>query len=92
MIPTPDGGSRPPKMEERLETALEHWKHHRRAEGFATALNCIAFLSNGVAGLAKSNESLRLQLVQYQEAHKALVQVVAEQAEAIAKLTPPPPT
>lgn len=77
-------------MKERLDLALEYWKGGRKNEAFATSLNCIAYLSQGLHGLAKSNEALRVQLVQYQEAHKELVKVVAEQAEALAKLTPPP--
>lgn len=83
MVPQPDGSSKPPPMQERIEMALEHWKYKRRDEAFATALNCIAFLSNGLAGLAKSNEALRVQVVQWTEAHKELVKVVAEQQEEI---------
>lgn len=63
MIPGGDGKPpRPPRLEERLDLALEHWKFKRKDEAFATALNAIAFLSMGVAGLAKSNEHLRQRL------------------------------
>lgn len=86
LIPQPDGGSKPPVMQERIELALEHWKFNRKAEAFATSLNCIAFLSSGLAGLAKSNEQLRVQTVAYQQAHTELVKVVAEQADLLEKL------
>lgn len=92
LIPGEDGKpDRPPPMQDRIELALNHWKFNRRAEAFATALNCIAYLSNGLAGLAKSNEALRIQTVAYQEAHKEIVKVLAEQQEEINKLKALPP-
>ena len=72
-IVTPDGmvpggedkPSRPPTLQERLDQALHFWKFKQKDEAFATALNAIAYLSAGLAGMAKltahlekSNEEL----------------------------------
>ena len=54
MVPGQDGKpDRPPTMEERLALALNLWKLQRKDEAFATTLNCIAYLSHGMAGMAK---------------------------------------
>jgi len=60
MIPGNEGQpDRPPTMRERLEAALDHWRFKRKDEAFATSLNCIAYLSNGLAGMAKLTEQMR---------------------------------
>jgi len=60
MIPGNDGKpDRPPTLEERLNSALEHWRFKRKDEAFATALNAIAYLSSGLAGMAKLTEVMR---------------------------------
>lgn len=57
MVPGQDGKpDRPPTLQERVELALEHWQFKRKDEAFATALNAIAYLSNGLAGLAKLSD------------------------------------
>lgn len=53
MVPQSDGPPRPPTLQERLQTAVDHWQYKRRDLAFATALNCIAFISTGLAGLNK---------------------------------------
>lgn len=53
-----DGKQRTPKMEERVIAALEYWKNNQKDMAFATALNAIAYQSNGLAGLAKLIRSL----------------------------------
>ncbi len=53
MLPQSDGPPRLPTLQERLEQAVEHWTFKRKDLGFATALNCIAFISSGLAGLNK---------------------------------------
>lgn len=59
-IPGGDGKpDRPPTLQERVDTALEHWRFKRKDEGFATALNCILYLSTGLAGLAKLTGELK---------------------------------
>ena len=52
---------RPPTLQERLDTALEHWRFKRKDEGFATALNAIAYLSAGLAGMARLTEQMRVE-------------------------------
>lgn len=60
MVPGNDGQpDRPPTLKERLDTALDHWRFKRKDEGFATALNAIAYLSAGLAGMAKLTEVMR---------------------------------
>lgn len=58
LIPQPNGPPRPPTMEQRIQTALEHWQFKRKDLGFATALNCIAYLSSGLAAMAKITNQL----------------------------------
>lgn len=59
-IPEGDGKpERPPTLEERINAALEHWQYKRKDQAFATALNCIAYLSSGLAGMAKITDVMR---------------------------------
>lgn len=58
-LPQGDGKpARPPTLQERLDAALEHWQYKRKDQAFATALNAIAYLSAGLAGMAKLAETL----------------------------------
>jgi hypothetical protein len=57
----PDKPARPPTLEERLNSALEHWQFKRKDQAFATALNAIAYLSAGLAGMAKLTEQMRIE-------------------------------
>lgn len=60
MIPGGEGKpDRPPTLEERINAALEHWQFKRKDQAFATALNCIAYLGSGLAGMAKITEAMR---------------------------------
>lgn len=86
-IPGQDGKpDRPPTMQERITSALEHWKYKRRDEAFATSLNCIAFMSNGLAGLAKSNEALRVENEQMRSRVDGLQLRIADLTERLRKL------
>jgi hypothetical protein len=58
MIPQGDGAPRPPTLQERVNEALEHWQFKRKDQAFATALNCILYLSSGLAGMAKLTQAL----------------------------------
>lgn len=53
-----DGKQRPPRMEERLQAALDMWTKGDKDVAFATALNAIAYQSHGLAGLAKLTKQL----------------------------------
>lgn len=59
MIPQGDDAPRPPTLEERLQTAVVMWKQGQKAQAFATSLNCIAYLSKGLAGLATLTGHMR---------------------------------
>jgi len=60
MIPGNDGKpDRAPTLQERVDAALEHWQFKRKDQAFATALNCIVYLSSGLAGMAKLTEVMR---------------------------------
>lgn len=83
-IPTPDGGKRPPTLQERLDIALEHWQYKRKDMAFATALNAIAYLSHGLAGMAKITKQL-------EDGNAALVARVKAMEDQL-KPNPPPPT
>jgi hypothetical protein len=86
-IVTPDGmvpgqgdqPPRPPTLQERLDAALEYWKFKRKDEAFATALNAIAYLSSGLAGMAKLTKQL-------EDSNAALTKRV----EALEAKAPPP--
>lgn len=59
-IPGDEGKpDRPPTLQERLDLALKHWQFKRKDEAFATALNSIAYLSSGLAGMAKLTDVMR---------------------------------
>lgn len=60
MIPGNDGQpDRPPTLQERVQSALEHWQFKRKDQAFATALNCVVYLSSGLAGMAKLTDEMR---------------------------------
>lgn len=60
MIPGGEGKpDREPTLQERLDLALHYWKLKRKDEAFAMALNAIAYLSAGLAGMAKLTDVMR---------------------------------
>lgn len=62
MVPGGEGKpDRPPTLEERIETALEHWQYKRKDMAFATALNCIAYLGSGLSGFARITGDMRIE-------------------------------
>lgn len=62
-----DGKNRSPKMEERLQAAIEAWTKGEKDMAFGIALNAIAYQSHGLAGLAKLVQSLENQVKELTE-------------------------
>lgn len=95
LIPTPDGKGRPPTTEERIQAALNLWQQGRKNEGFATALNAIAFVSQGLAiistnflRVAQHEEAMKRELAELREDMKSMstaLAAVTQRLEAVEK-------
>lgn len=100
-IYTPDGniassggdkGGRPPTLQERIEEALRCWEAKQHDLGFAHALNAVAYLSNGLSGLAKLVNKLEQANAATVKHNLELQQVVRDLQAQIQKLNVPPKT